>query len=313
MTCLTTPKFTICVNGERFRYFKGGRGLRQGDPISPYIFTVVMEMLNLLVKEEIRKEKAFKYHFGYKQLKITHLCFADDLIMLCHRDVVSVKTLKRALDKFSAISGLYPNLGKCTMFCGSLDDTMKTKITTRKESLWVKWINVVKLKGRSVWDVDTDSRDISLSNMISKKEIFYVGFNYQDKLMDIMDVDGWKWPHDWLIKHLSLCNMVALVLSSNPDVPIWVNNNRKEIKFSTSTIKRDGEGRDKTKNHKKMVKTRQTQKRGTEEHKRSQEIKPKSKRSKLQSTMGQLSFWKVSQSWKGSQGLNWLISDKPEL
>ncbi|GJZ52696.1 RNA-directed DNA polymerase, eukaryota, reverse transcriptase zinc-binding domain protein [Tanacetum coccineum] len=60
MICITTPKFTICVN--------------------------VMEVLNLLVRNEIKKESAFKYHFRCKQMKITHLCFADDLIMLCHGD-----------------------------------------------------------------------------------------------------------------------------------------------------------------------------------------------------------------------------------
>ncbi|GKC59662.1 RNA-directed DNA polymerase, eukaryota, reverse transcriptase zinc-binding domain protein, partial [Tanacetum coccineum] len=120
----------LCVNGERYGYFNGGRRLRQGDPISPYIFTVVMEMLNLLIKDEIRKDKSFKYHFGYKQLKITHLCFADDLIMLCHGDMNSVETLKRALDKFSSVSGLYPNLSKCTMFCGSLGDDTKGEISS---------------------------------------------------------------------------------------------------------------------------------------------------------------------------------------
>ena len=52
---------------------------------------------------------------------ITHLCFAYDLIMLSHGVVESVLTLKKALDKFSAISGLYPNIGKCTIFCGSQD------------------------------------------------------------------------------------------------------------------------------------------------------------------------------------------------
>ncbi|GJR58949.1 RNA-directed DNA polymerase, eukaryota, reverse transcriptase zinc-binding domain protein [Tanacetum coccineum] len=53
----------------------------------------------------------------------------DDLIMLCNGDTVSVKNLKKALDKFSAISGLYPNLGKCTMFCGGIDDETKENIS----------------------------------------------------------------------------------------------------------------------------------------------------------------------------------------
>lgn len=74
-----------------------------------------MEVLNLIVNDEIKKNRSFKYHFGCKKLEITHLCFADDLILFSHGGVDSVLTLKRALDKFSAVSGLYPNIGKCTM------------------------------------------------------------------------------------------------------------------------------------------------------------------------------------------------------
>ncbi|GJX11158.1 RNA-directed DNA polymerase, eukaryota, reverse transcriptase zinc-binding domain protein, partial [Tanacetum coccineum] len=113
-----------------YGYFKGGRGLRQGDPISPYIFTMVMEMVNLIVKNEIMKNNTFKYHFSCRQLKITHLCFSDDLIMFSHEDKGSVTILRNALNKFSAMSGLYPNLSKCTMFCGSLNKDAKREISS---------------------------------------------------------------------------------------------------------------------------------------------------------------------------------------
>ncbi|GJW58569.1 RNA-directed DNA polymerase, eukaryota, reverse transcriptase zinc-binding domain protein [Tanacetum coccineum] len=196
MKCITTPKFTIYVNGDRYGYFNGGRGLRQGDTISLYIFTLVMEMLNLILKDEIRKEKEFKYHFGYKQLKIIHLCFADDLIMLCHGDITSVNTLKKALASvlcFVAAWIMTQRIKLVTFFLlkkvnflegkSGLERCLQTKrsrrpgvqvfgsmeqnfigktpwdVASKKESLLVKWINVVKLKMRSVWNVAADSKD----------------------------------------------------------------------------------------------------------------------------------------------------------
>ncbi|GJZ23567.1 RNA-directed DNA polymerase, eukaryota, reverse transcriptase zinc-binding domain protein [Tanacetum coccineum] len=112
--------FSVNVNGERVGYFKGGRGLRQGDPISPYIFTLVMEVLNLLIQKNIEENSGFKYHFGCKKLKITHLCFADDLLVFCHGDLESVRIIKKSLDEFSGFSGLLPNMQKSTIFFGGL-------------------------------------------------------------------------------------------------------------------------------------------------------------------------------------------------
>ena len=44
MVCLSTASFSINVNGDKYGYFKGARGLIQGDPMSPYLFTLVMEV-----------------------------------------------------------------------------------------------------------------------------------------------------------------------------------------------------------------------------------------------------------------------------
>ncbi|GJY83814.1 RNA-directed DNA polymerase, eukaryota, reverse transcriptase zinc-binding domain protein [Tanacetum coccineum] len=100
MVCLTTASFSVCINGEPHGFFKAGRGLRQGDPISPYLFTLVMEVLNLMIQRQVISEKKFKYHWGCKELKITSLCFADDLLLLCHGDLISASVLRRGLDEF---------------------------------------------------------------------------------------------------------------------------------------------------------------------------------------------------------------------
>ncbi|GJY09305.1 hypothetical protein Tco_0377490 [Tanacetum coccineum] len=89
---------------------------------------MVMEMFNLILKKKIRESQEFKYHFGYKKLEIAHLCFADDLIVLCNVDIESVKVIKSALDDFSGISGLKPHLNKSTVFFGGLYNEEQSKI-----------------------------------------------------------------------------------------------------------------------------------------------------------------------------------------
>ncbi|GKC89584.1 RNA-directed DNA polymerase, eukaryota, reverse transcriptase zinc-binding domain protein [Tanacetum coccineum] len=79
--CVTTTKFTLCVNGERIGYFKGGRGLRQGDPVSPYLFTFIMEVFSLMLKRQIDKEAEFQYNHLMNSVKLSYgSAFIDDLL-----------------------------------------------------------------------------------------------------------------------------------------------------------------------------------------------------------------------------------------
>ncbi|GKC32324.1 RNA-directed DNA polymerase, eukaryota, reverse transcriptase zinc-binding domain protein [Tanacetum coccineum] len=122
MVCLKSASFSICVNGESHGFFKALRGLRQGDPISPYLFTIVMEVFTLMLKRQIQSEKKFIYHWGCRELKIVNFCFADDLMLFCHGDVISASVLRRSLDEFCLSSGLRPNMTKSTVYFGNVAD-----------------------------------------------------------------------------------------------------------------------------------------------------------------------------------------------
>ncbi|GJU35720.1 RNA-directed DNA polymerase, eukaryota, reverse transcriptase zinc-binding domain protein, partial [Tanacetum coccineum] len=128
MECISSTSFSININGDLKGFFKGKRGLRQGDPLSPYLFTLFMEVLNLMIKRNIAMNPYFKYHWQCKDLKLTHLCFADDLMLFCHGNSKSVTVLKNAIDEFGSVSGLFPSFPKSMVFFGNVKDSSKAKI-----------------------------------------------------------------------------------------------------------------------------------------------------------------------------------------
>ncbi|KAJ9536525.1 LOW QUALITY PROTEIN: hypothetical protein OSB04_un000277 [Centaurea solstitialis] len=125
---ISSPSFSIVLNGESWGNFKGERGIRQGDPLSPYLFTVVMEGFTMLFRHCINEAVSFGYHHGCHDFQISHLCFADDLFVFTRGDTHSVEVLKKALDLFAKCSGLSPNLDKSDVFFGNVPDDEKHAI-----------------------------------------------------------------------------------------------------------------------------------------------------------------------------------------
>nr|GFA71986.1 hypothetical protein [Tanacetum cinerariifolium] len=81
------------INGSLHGYFEGKRGLRQGDPLSPYLFTLIMEVFTLMLKRGVNETSTFTYHRFCSELDLINLCFADDLFLFAHGDVNSAKNL----------------------------------------------------------------------------------------------------------------------------------------------------------------------------------------------------------------------------
>lgn len=79
--CVSTPTYSIEMNSEVRGFFPGMQGLRQGDPLSPYLFILCIEYLSRLLKVRI-DNTGFKFLPKCRLHQITHLAFADDLMVL---------------------------------------------------------------------------------------------------------------------------------------------------------------------------------------------------------------------------------------
>lgn len=98
-SCICTSSFMVGYNGSVNGYFKGKRGLRKGDPLSPYLFVMVMNILSHMLNRAAR-QNGFKYHSQCKSTKLTHLSFAYDLLIFIDGSISSVQHVLQVLKEF---------------------------------------------------------------------------------------------------------------------------------------------------------------------------------------------------------------------
>ncbi|VFQ66656.1 unnamed protein product [Cuscuta campestris] len=127
MFCVSTPSYTLNVNGSHYAYFKGARGLRQGDPMSPLLFVLVMEYLTRSFQAAVNKGR-FGFHPLCASMKIVNLCFADDLIVVCKAETKAVNCIMKVLKEFKLATGLSINYNKSHIVFGGINEQMKEEL-----------------------------------------------------------------------------------------------------------------------------------------------------------------------------------------
>ncbi|XP_019258169.1 PREDICTED: uncharacterized protein LOC109236442 [Nicotiana attenuata] len=127
MNCVTTVSYSIMINGQPTKPFQAKKGLRHGDSLSPYLFVLVMEYLTRLLKT-LKKDPNFNYHPKCGKLNIVQLSFADDILLFCRGDAISVQLLFQCFQQFSKASGLGANADKSSMFFGGVHDDNQQRI-----------------------------------------------------------------------------------------------------------------------------------------------------------------------------------------
>lgn len=109
--CITTTRFSVAINRELGGYFKGSRGLRQGDPLSPYLFVLAMEILSQLLNKDFLGGRV-GLHPAASDPLVIHLAFADDIIVFFDGEYGSLSHISATLDSFSTWSGFTTNRSK---------------------------------------------------------------------------------------------------------------------------------------------------------------------------------------------------------
>lgn len=117
--CISSSMVSVKVNGALEGYFNCSSGLKQGDPISPYLFVLAMEALSVCINLETQSPQ-FRFHSRTKNAEISHLIFADDVMLFCYGDNDSVSAMLRAVNRFAEMSGLVTNPAKCVTFFGNV-------------------------------------------------------------------------------------------------------------------------------------------------------------------------------------------------
>ncbi|GMJ05563.1 hypothetical protein HRI_004225500 [Hibiscus trionum] len=119
MRCVSTVSYTVTMNGMSGETFFPSRGLRQGDPLSPYLFLICSEGLSALIRSKLRRGQLRGAVIARNAPPITHLLFADDCLLFGDATAAGASILRDILITYSHASGQLINFDKSGVFFSS--------------------------------------------------------------------------------------------------------------------------------------------------------------------------------------------------
>lgn len=129
MQCVETVTFATLVNGVPRGSITPSRGIRQGDPISSYLFILCSEVLSHLLSSATAQNKLKGMKISDTWPMFNHFLFADDALFFYHAHPRSCRTLKRILSTYEEVSRQAVNYHKSAITFGSkVEDHVKTQI-----------------------------------------------------------------------------------------------------------------------------------------------------------------------------------------
>lgn len=112
MTCISTASLSLCWNGKKLPGFTPSRGLRQGDPLSPYLFVLCMEVLGQKITKAVESQQWRPVNLSRQGPKVSHVFVADDLLLFGEASFSQARFMEYILADFCWFSGQRVNQGK---------------------------------------------------------------------------------------------------------------------------------------------------------------------------------------------------------
>lgn len=157
--CICTPRFSILVSGSLEGFFSSSRGLRQGDPMSPFLFIIMVEALGRSISMAKEKGKIQGIPITSGLPPFTHQQFIDDTMLFGQGDTGEARAFKDILNSYMMASGQEVNIAKSAVFLFNIDPLLGKEICNvleiSKGSLPCKYLGIPLDRGKrpsNLWD-----------------------------------------------------------------------------------------------------------------------------------------------------------------
>lgn len=117
--CISSVNFAIILNGQPGPKFAPSRGLRQGDPLSPYLFLLVSEVLSLRIQQSSDQGWLRGIQMNKPGPTISHIVFANDTLVFLKAEEENCRHLSKVIEDYCLASGQKVNNSKSSVFFGS--------------------------------------------------------------------------------------------------------------------------------------------------------------------------------------------------
>ncbi|XP_016207295.1 uncharacterized protein LOC107647761 [Arachis ipaensis] len=159
--CVCSVSMSVLINGSPSKPFKMKRGLRQGDPLSPFLFVLVVDVLHRMIREAMRNSRIYPLLVGQDNIELSHLQFADDTILFCPTEEETIRNYKRLLRCFELMSRLNINFEKSSFILVNSDHLPIYYLSLYKLSKAVAE-KLISLQRRFLWSKEDGRNGIPL-------------------------------------------------------------------------------------------------------------------------------------------------------